>query len=528
MSFPALIWRSSSSGTSHNMEYLILAPPVITPAEPPSGAFLLASAMRARGIDAGFMDLSLLFFRRIFDQIPDERGQPPVGRALDYFTSEIDGFDPHQHRTYSGVLNSALQRFIKGFPGWRLTLMDAIPPCDPHSPLELLTYFSRPDSRHPFQGLWQDALTEILKEMKPKKVLISISYLSQLPAAVDLHRFLVEMRQEPVVGGSLPNSLARTGKGFEQLDSVFPRILTGDGSELIGIREPALSDLVWPRMLTGWSYLCPRPVIPYALSTGCFWNRCLFCPDRGSEYYRIPLESLRGFSDSIPSALPGGRPLIHFLDSAIPPAALTEVLPVIRDLNASFYGFLRPSEDLLASDILPDLAENGCLMLQMGVESGSRELLDLFDKGLDPGTSLEVLERVSDSGIRTYVYMLLGLPGETVTDRSKTAALLDKAGNAIDFLNISVFNLPRSCELVEKAAEFGMIVTDFDAPEHAIRLYSPFTCEGVSPRDSARKFIRNDLSVRPHVMRALKNTPKWFRGAHMAMMDLPGRKGPAG
>jgi hypothetical protein len=509
-----------------NPEYLILSPPVLTPSEPPSGPFLLTAGLRARGMDAAFMDLSLMFFMKVFEGVKEERGMPPVRTALDFFRNSIR-YEPQRHRTYSGILNSALQRYSSGFPGWRITLMDAEPPCDKHSPSALKEYFGS-GAETPFSGFWDYALDGIIKEYRPGRILISISYLSQLPAAVDLHEFLESRGLEPLTGGSLPRSLVHSGDGFDLLEDVFGRLITCDGSSLTDDGKPLLSSLSWPRMISDWDYLAARPVIPFALSTGCYWDRCLFCPDRGWDFNRTPLESLSGFCDGIPSSLPGGRPLIHFLDSASPPAALAQALPVIRSLNASFYGFVRPSEDLLGSGILPELAEDGCLMLQLGVESGSRDLLDRFDKGLDPGTSLEVLEQVTETGIRTYVYLLLGLPGESVADQMMTAALIERAGDTIDYLNISVFNLPRSSELIVRADEFGMSVTDFNAPQHAIRLYSPFTCEGVSPRDSARKFIREDLSGRQHVMRSLKNTPKWFRGPHMAMMDLPGRRDPTG
>jgi hypothetical protein len=391
--------------------------------------------------------------------------------------------------------------------------------------MELSEYFAS-GCQHPFSGFWDDTLDGVLREEKPREVMISVSYLSQLPAAVDLHRYLTERGFSPLVGGSLANSLFMTGTGFDLLESVFPGVRTGDGSELMDTEEPALSGLAWPRMLSGWDYLCRRPVIPFSLSTGCFWNRCLFCPDRSTDFYRVPLESLTGIAGEIPSSLPGGRPLFHFLDSAIPPAALAGAANVVNGIDGSFYGFVRPTGDLLEETVLDDLSRDGCLMLQMGVESGSRELMDRFDKGLDPLISLDVMEGVAAAGIRTYIYMLLGLPGETAGDHEETAALLERAGDSLDFLNVSVFNLPRNSELAGRAAEFGMRITDFDAPDHAIRLYSPFTCSGGSPREEARIFIRRHLSAIAAVERALKNTPRWFRGPHMALMDIPGRTSP--
>ncbi len=503
------------------LDFLVLSPPVVIPSEPASGGFLLAAGLRARGIDAAFADLSLMFFQKVFESIPEERGSPPVGTALNYFRESVL-YEPHRHRTCSGILNAALQRYSRRYPGWRLSLMDAEPPCELHSPSELASFLAA-TGETPFTDLWHDTLDRILRETKPKRVLISISYLSQLPAAVDLHLHLRSLGIRPITGGSLSRSLVHSGMGYELLEDVFGEILTCDGSTLAGDGKPFLSELVWPEIVSDWDYVSSRPVIPFTLSTGCYWNRCLFCPDRGSSFYRIPEKTFSRFIGTVPDSVLRRKPLIHFLDSAIPPESLKSVLPDIRNIAASFYGFVRPTSELFKDDLLSHLSKSGCLMLQLGVESGSSGLLETFDKGIDPALSLEVLRRSTDKGMRTYAYLLLGLPGETEQDRSQTKEFLEQVGDSIDFLNLAIFNLPRNCELAERADEFGMEISDFDASANAIRLYSPFTCNGSSPRERAREFIRKELSELESVNRALQQTPKWFRGSHMAMTALPGR-----
>ena len=509
------------------MQYLILAPPVITPSEPPSGAFLLAAGLRARRIEAAFMDLSVLFFRRVMDSLGEGRGLPSTRRALDYMKLSLDGYGPHRHRTFSGMLNSAMQRYSERFPGWRITLMDAQPPCDQHNPGELRELFAS-GVETPFTTLWEEELLPALEETRPETVLISLSYLSQLPAAVDLHRFLTARGITPIVGGSLPRSLEHSGSGMGLLGSVFERMDTGDGASAAGLHNPMLDELVWPMSLTGWDeYMTSRPVIPFALSSGCYWDRCLFCPDRGAGYRKVSRRTMEQFLGSVPVEVLRRTPLFHFLDSAIPPAWLRELPDALAGTGAQWYGFVRPTGDLTRDDgSMYVLADSGCLMLQMGLESGSPRLLEVFDKGIHPGRGLAAVRSAADAGIRTYCYILFGLPGETGEDRGLTAALLADAGQGMDFLNISVFNLPRDCELAERAAEFGMDVGDFPASADAIRLYSPFTTGDSDPRTSARDFIRTGMAGIPGVAGALSRTPKWFRTSHLALMKLPGRRDP--
>jgi hypothetical protein len=509
------------------MQFLILSPPMITPAEPPSGPFLLTAALTARGIEAASMDLSLAFTRKLLREAPEGRGCPPVPGALEYLCGTSSGYDPHLHRTASGILGSAVGNYSAAFPGWRMSLMDSVPPCDAHSPGELLQLCAS-GVRTPFAGLWEEELDPVLREVTPKEVLISLSYLSQLPAAVDLHLHLVSKGIRPRVGGSLPRSLARSGEGLDLLAAVFPGLTTGDGSELTGGGEPLLSRLAWPVQVgRDPEYVSARPVIPFTLSTGCWWDRCLFCPDRGLEHHTIGRDALEGFLSTVPGEIMTRRPLFHFLDSAIPPSAFSWLPGIMAGTGGSWFGFVRPTRHLLHPDgLLETLAGSGCAMLQTGVESGSPGILDRFRKGLDPLTAVEVLRCSAEAGIRNYVYLLFGLPGETAEDRELTLGLLEETGDSIDFLNVSIFNLPWNSELNSRAADFGMKPGDFDAPAHSIRLYRPFTCDGGNPRTEARTFLRERLSTLPAASAAVSRTPRWFRGSHMAMMRLPGRGDP--
>jgi hypothetical protein len=502
------------------MKYLVTAPPVITPSEPPAGAFLLAAGLAARGVDAGFLDLSLAFFRFVFSNSPVGRGLPDVGPALQYLRNNRS-YTPQQHRTASGILSAALKNYSEGFPGWRLTLMDAIPPEPVHMPRRLSSLC---EQRTPFTEFWARHLMPVLDDCRPERVLVSISYLSQLPAGVDLVGTLRRKGFEVTVGGSLFNSLSRTGEGFHILSEVIPEAVTGDGSGFPGFTSgtPLLEKLQWPIMMDEWDYISGRPVIPFALSTGCYWNRCLFCPDAGRQLRTFGRNTLERFLDSIPSALADAGPVVHLVDSAVPRDALAEALPVLKACGTDFYTFARPEP--WVPSMAKTLADHGCLMLQLGVESGSSRLLNLYCKGIRPEVSIRTLRECAERGIRTYVYMLLGLPGETEEDIEDTLELLRDAGTSVDFLNFSIFNLPEYCRLTEEARDFGIELLDPDTPSDCIRLYRPFLHEGRNPRIRAREAISKDFPAIPSVTEALKRTPNWFRTSHFPLIEVEGRR----
>ncbi len=498
-------------------DFLIVAPPVCSPSEPPSGAFLLAAALTARGFSANLLDLSLEFYLGILEGA----GKGQVSRALDYLRGGGGSFTPQGHRTACGFLHGALADESRR-TGWKTTLMDLEPPCGYHSPSRILDLCEK--NLTPFRQLFERSLDPVLDDLRPETVLVSASYLSQLAGSVDAVRHLKSRGFRTVAGGSLLNSLRETGEGAELLERALGPVVYGDGGSLAGTLpgEPFLGRLAWPGAAGRSDYISPLPIVPFALSTGCFWNRCLFCPDRTQPFRKVGADALASLLESTPADV-RRKSMVHLLDSAVPPAFLAEVLPVLRARHASFYGFARPSADLLEGGLLEDAARSGCAMLQFGVESADEFILSTFCKGTDPETAETVLERTARLGIRTYAYFLFGLPGEDAESRAKTAAFIARNQGSIDFANLSVFNLPVRCELADRAAEFGVEVENSHRGGDRVRFYLPFTISGSSPRFEVRRFIAQASTAGSGMRSVLTRTPRWFRAAHLAMLEVEGR-----
>lgn len=283
-----------------------------------------------------------------------------------------------------------------------------------------------------------------------------------------------------------------------------------------------LGRLAWPEVLGGWDYISPVPVVPFSMTTGCYWDRCLFCPDRGRELTLLGRGPLEGLLESMPVDLRRRRPLLHLVDSAVPPSLLRGSLDILGEWGG-WFGFVRPEPALLP--LMEQLAGSGCMMLQLGLESGSGRLLSRYCKGLDPEMSERLLVEAAAAGIRTYAYMLSGLPGEGPLDVELTARMLERAGESIDFVNFSVFNLPANCELRRRASEFGIEVLPGEPGEDgALRLYVPFTEEGANPRRRARRSVARLARSSEAVRTALAVTPRWLRPTHLPLFDLPGRR----
>ena len=77
-------------------------------------------------------------------------------------------------------------------------------------------------------------------------------------------------------------------------------------------------------------YLSPGLVLPYSASTGCWWRRCAFCPEKAEQnrYHPVPAtlaaKQLAILSEKYKPAL------IHLTDNAVSPLLLKTLAANIR------------------------------------------------------------------------------------------------------------------------------------------------------------------------------------------------------
>ena len=106
-----------------------------------------------------------------------------------------------------------------------------------------------------------------------------------------------------------------------------------------------------------------------------------------------------------------------FITTALPALKAKEVstLLIDRELPIRWGANIR-YEDKFTDAILRHMAESGCLMLNVGLESGSDRIVALMKKGFTIAQAEAFHERARHAGIRIGLYIMLGFPGETDAD----------------------------------------------------------------------------------------------------------------
>jgi len=100
------------------------------------------------------------------------------------------------------------------------------------------------------------------------------------------------------------------------------------------------------------------------------------------------------------------------------------------------------------------MREAGCYKLQIGLESGSNKVLKLMRKTFIAEISEKNIKFAKKAGIATEVFIMIGFPGETENDFSKTRNFINRNRNYIDAIkSINTLHLIAGTEVYEKGRE---------------------------------------------------------------------------
>ncbi len=366
-----------------------------------------------------------------------------------------------------------------------------------------------------FFSLYEQRLQELLINSKEMLVGISLNYLSQALPAFALVGYLKEKYPDCrlIIGGGLITSWLRSPGWQNPFAELFEQMIAGEGElpllKLLGHDIQPVSSAPDFDDLPLDDYLSPGLIIPYGASSGCYWNRCSFCPEKAEGGLYSKLSSVQVLDDLKQLVHKYNPTLIHLLDNAVAPELMRQMVadPIGRD----WYGFARVSQELSDPEFCLQLRKSGCVMLKLGIESGSQEVLDEMDKGINLKLVEQTLAALRSAGIATYVYLLFGTPAETLQEARKTLDFTVRNAAGIGFLNLAVFNLPNNSQ--EKSE---LQIRDFSYGD--LGLYSDFVHPKGWNRKEVRRFLTDEFKAHPAIRPILQRDPPFFTSNHAPFM----------
>ena len=500
---------------------ILIHPPVSKPCEPPAGIARLCGALDHHGIRYTVLDANLEGFISLLNAplVSQDTWTHRASRHLSRHLASLRTWDAYQDggryrraiKDLSRILEMKARdcRVRLGLGNYEHQELSPVRSSD------LMRAAEHPEE-NPFYPYFRKRLSDLIEHEQASFAGLSLGYLSQALSTFAIIGFL--RREFPglklILGGGLVTSWMRRPRWKNPFEGLVDHLVAGPGeAPLISIigeekfeqRKDHHYAPNYDPLPTG-DYFAPGPILPYSASTGCYWNRCSFCPERteGNPYAAIPVEEVRR---DLQRLVKRHKPvLIHFLDNAISP-------PLMRTLSeyppeVPWYGFARMTRPLSDLDFCLALKRSGCVMLQLGLESGDQTVLDSLQKGIDLEEASSVLRNLKKAGIATYVYLLFGTPPEGQIEARKTLDFVVKHHDCILFMNPAIFNMP-----IDGPDARKMEVHTFY--EGDLSLYTSFDHPKGWSRKLIRQFLDREFKRHPAVAAILRRDPPVFTSNHV-------------
>jgi len=495
---------------------ILIYPPVAKPCEPPAGIAKLCGALNHHRIKYSVLDANLEGLLSLLKTPPasPDTWTCRAFRHLSRHLTSLNGWNAYQddgrYRRAIKDLNRLLEITARS-SDVRLGLTNyQHEGLSPIRSTDLIRAAENPED-NPFYPYFKKRLTELLKSEQSSVIGFSLNYLSQALCTFAMIGLL--RRECPkvklVLGGGLMTSWMRRPHWQNPFKGLVDHLVAGPGEapllSLGGVQSE--NDHYRPNYdsLPIRDYFAPGPILPYSASSGCYWNRCSFCPERaeGNPYVAIPVEEV--ILDLLHLVDRQKPVLIHLLDNAISPSlmkAISEHPP-----GVPWYGFVRITRHLADPDFCLALKRSGCVMLKLGLESGDQTVLDDLQKGIHLEEASSALKNLKEAGIATYVYLLFGTPPEGLIEARRTLEFVVKHADSIGFLNLAIFNMPiygPEAQQIETKTFY----------EGDLSLYTSFNHLKGWSRQLIRQFLDKEFKRHPAIASILRRDPPVFTSNH--------------
>lgn len=475
----------------------------------------LTAFLRANGFDTVQEDWNIEIFHKIFtkeellaiwNKIPPNfnavspyPGVPPAGELVKRLKGQIQAiadniagavalfrdaekfYNIEEYKKAQSVLNDAL--LVVSLASWDL-----------ESALSSPTK-ARETALNPSSNVYLPFLKEkvdALLNKKPTMVGLSVTLPRQLIPALAVAQLIKSSAPDIhiTLGGDYPtlisNALENAPEIFKHIDSVVlsegevallglartikegghisetPGILYAENGTVKRSSLPVMVDAdELPTMdfdgLPLDKYLSPEPILPAYSSRGCYWRKCTFCvrPDRRGFSQRSPNLVIKDLSTYLKKYK---CHFYHFTDNAIRPRRMSAIADAIAESGLEIYWTARTRfSPEITLEWCERVAAGGLVRVIFGVESASKRILDLMQKGFRIEDVPKVLQGLSKAGVDATLYLMVGFPSETKEEAYKTLNFIEKIQDSLTpyaLYYVSPFAVPIASPIHKEPGKF--------------------------------------------------------------------------
>jgi radical SAM superfamily enzyme YgiQ (UPF0313 family) len=207
-------------------------------------------------------------------------------------------------------------------------------------------------------------------------------------------------------------------------------------------------------------YLSPEPVLPYDATRGCYWGKCAFChyglAETGTAPYRQrPVKNVVSQLHEISSR--NSCNLFYLSQDTMSPKYALQMARAVEEATVpwKWASDMRP-EAALSPETCRRLHDGGALAFSLGIESGSRRILSLINKGVSLEDMRSAIQNLSGAGIAAECMTFTGFPGETGQEALATIHFIESLRNCISLFICGQFDLVPGSRIARYPRHYGI------------------------------------------------------------------------
>ncbi len=160
-------------------------------------------------------------------------------------------------------------------------------------------------------------------------------------------------------------------------------------------------------------------------SRGCPFS-CVYCCAARFWRSRVRFRSPENVIQELREIASMGYRMVRFMDSTftLNKAHAIRICELLKKEGLNFSWSCETRADSLDDELLKALAESGCRLLCLGVDSGSQHVLEETQRKMRVAAVKTAFRKIKKHGIATRAYVTFGFPGESERSVRETVKLL--------------------------------------------------------------------------------------------------------
>jgi radical SAM superfamily enzyme YgiQ (UPF0313 family) len=174
-------------------------------------------------------------------------------------------------------------------------------------------------------------------------------------------------------------------------------------------------------------YLSPTQVFSIYSALGCSFGACTFCGSNRENADYVPrqiavmLDEMQSLKERY------GIACFNICDNNFDPERARYFCDALEQRKETFFWQCTSRVyDTLTPVLLRRMIKNGCVLMNVGLESANDRILRMMRKGYTVAHAEQLMLNIEEAGMRVHTYVICGFPSETRVESENTLAFLKR------------------------------------------------------------------------------------------------------